>query len=319
MTSFKYKPNKIKYLDEVITLDSKHKELAGKFKSNREELESKKEKIIELTAKLKKLNTNSDLDFKVIKKKGAIRQEIRELEDQIKDTENNTSEINYYKEVGDYIIDYYNEDKDMQYNDMKSNDIEERKEIKETKDTLDLLNEISKQKRKPKRNTKKRVKVVPTNRRTILDYYGGGATETVKDETIYSEGKLLKPNDETETAQATDTEKGNDKLTSAKKKATLLEQYMNIVDTSYNVVRTRQLPMCKTCNIEKLLLQNEGMYVCTTCGEFENVIIESDVPNYKDQLQEKPAYNLGVRRTEECGFVRIWAAILSLIGCGIEV
>jgi hypothetical protein len=296
MTSFKYKPNKIKYLDEITTLDSKHKEVATKFKTDKDDLEEKHTKKNELMKQLKKLDSTKDkeLDLNIIKKKGDIRRELNELTEQIEDIEKSTNEINYYKEVSTLIIDYYNENKeDSQSNDTKSNDtksqeIEEKVELKEEFDTLDKLNEISKQKRKPKRNTKKRMKAPPTNRKTILDFYGmNNKTET-------EDSKML------------------NKVKSAKNKATLFEQYMGTIDTGYNTEKLRYLPMCVTCNQEKLLLQSEGMYVCTSCGEFENVIIESDIPNYKDQLQEKPAYILWVRRTGECGFVRIRFQFLTL-------
>jgi hypothetical protein len=34
-------------------------------------------------------------------------------------------------------------------------------------------------------------------------------------------------------------------------------------------------------------MYSDGIFVCPKCGEFEQFVIESDIPNYKDQLQEK--------------------------------
>ena len=35
--------------------------------------------------------------------------------------------------------------------------------------------------------------------------------------------------------------------------------------------------------MERILVQSDGLYVCSKCGDAENVLIESDVPNYKDR------------------------------------
>jgi uncharacterized Zn finger protein (UPF0148 family) len=42
--------------------------------------------------------------------------------------------------------------------------------------------------------------------------------------------------------------------------------------------------------MERILVQSEGMFVCPNCGETENAIIESDVPNFKETVSDKPSF-----------------------------
>jgi protein-arginine kinase activator protein McsA len=102
MTSFKYKPCKIKFTNEINTLDTTHKSFLTKFKKNNNDLHLLKNKIDQLEQKLTNNNKNIDLETK-----SSIRKEIIMLQEQVKDIENNFSEINYYSIVGDFIIDYY--------------------------------------------------------------------------------------------------------------------------------------------------------------------------------------------------------------------
>src|SRR3989344_2695719 len=76
-------------------------------------------------------------------------------------------------------------------------------------------------------------------------------------------------------------------------KSILLDDYLALIDSNH-MTTTKKLytPIkeCKKCKSEKLLVQAEGMYVCSTCGEVDLIIIESDKPSYKDPSPEKPAY-----------------------------
>jgi predicted RNA-binding Zn-ribbon protein involved in translation (DUF1610 family) len=47
---------------------------------------------------------------------------------------------------------------------------------------------------------------------------------------------------------------------------------------------------CKNCDIELIIHHSEGRYTCTNCGVSEEIIIDSDKPNYKDPIPDKKAY-----------------------------
>ena len=71
----------------------------------------------------------------------------------------------------------------------------------------------------------------------------------------------------------------------------IVDKYMSIVDkTHIRDVRNEEntnMDMCHKCQNEKnIILQKEGITVCTYCGETQNVIIHSDKPSYKDPPRE---------------------------------
>jgi hypothetical protein len=176
------------------------------------------------------------------------------------------------------------------------------------------LNNQSQQKRKHKKQTKKRPKHGETpNSRCILAYFD--STFRIADSNISSSDKQTVP---TSTQQQTqlkthiisktstfiphNNEPPHDKSkppTSEKysveqtvsNRATLFDEYMSIIDKSYNCGKKKSgiIRWCQ-CSEEMTLIQSEGMFVCQKCGLVEYVIIESEVPNYKESGNEKPAY-----------------------------
>lgn len=123
-------------------------------------------------------------------------------------------------------------------------------------DTLAYLNEISQKDRKRRKPSKKRIKSMDDlqHRKTIFDYLNK--------------------------SKMTDNRVIN--------RATLFNEYKNIIDGKYG--KKSFVKICPTCNIEKILIHSEGIYVCPQCGESESLIIESELTSYKDIGCEKPAY-----------------------------
>ena len=66
---------------------------------------------------------------------------------------------------------------------------------------------------------------------------------------------------------------------------------MSIVDKTYVKKKSSIIKWC-TCGKEMTLIQSEGMFVCQspTCGLVDYVIIESEIPNYKESGNDKPVY-----------------------------
>ncbi|MDA9673964.1 hypothetical protein N9T73_00510, partial [bacterium] len=65
----------------------------------------------------------------------------------------------------------------------------------------------------------------------------------------------------------------------------LLNSYMSIVNDSYsNIIEINNI--CTTCKTENILIQNEGITVCTNCGNSQDLLIDSEKPNYKDPINE---------------------------------
>lgn len=89
----------------------------------------------------------------------------------------------------------------------------------------------------------------------------------------------------------------SDKLSSESPKqnlnsrAALHEKYVKIINGYCgNYDNENGTKYCNKCNIERILVQTEGIYVCPECGELETALIESDIPNYKDSNTEKTSY-----------------------------
>jgi len=84
----------------------------------------------------------------------------------------------------------------------------------------------------------------------------------------------------------------NKNIENSNDKGSLKEQYLFLTDAIYvcDKVKLSPIKTCSTCNIEKTLIQSEGIYVCQNCGKLEYVIIESEVPSHKDSGNEKPKY-----------------------------
>lgn len=291
MTTFKYKPEKVKYLNIVETLDEKHQQFVNIFKDKKNNLPNKIEELNNLKKKLDDLNNiNLNLEYnfdKLVKEKSILKDNINKLENEINSIKNGTDEIEYYFKTGDIIIDYYTSfDREDDSNDSNNNNTENTEENKTKKVRINFgkninsiddlsnnkLTEINKNNqllRKEKKPTKKRIKnvddIVVNNNKSILSFF-------------------------TTNNQDNNTESDNiEKVISNRK--SLYDSYMSLIDKKYmsdKINKSSSIKICSKCNIEKTLIQSEGLYVCTKCSEVEYVIIESDQICHKDIGNEKP-------------------------------
>lgn len=70
-----------------------------------------------------------------------------------------------------------------------------------------------------------------------------------------------------------------------------------IINNSYNniinntpLINNYKSNNCENCGCEKKISSNDGLSICYECGEIDHLIIESDIPNYRDNNTEKPIY-----------------------------
>lgn len=77
------------------------------------------------------------------------------------------------------------------------------------------------------------------------------------------------------------------------KRAKILNSYLKIVEPENfkNSDYINNIDICDNCNIEKILEQSEGYYVCENCGVIDYVVIDSDKPSFKDPLPEVTAFS----------------------------
>ncbi len=306
MSSFKYKPEKLKYLSSINTLDELHKKKVDDFNSKKLEIPKKKEELRKLNIELQKLERNSLFNVDDIKKKSLIKDQIEKITEDLYELENGINELDYYSRAGDILIEYYNIVNDNDNDDLDDNfqfdenNMENDQCLNKNCDTdlphnniitnektqisqkLLELNLLSQQKRKIKKPTRKRTKRFEEKpKQNILSFFSTNSEQnnTETDSTINSQ-------------VTNSSEQYSDVEQIVSNKATLFDDYMTMIDRSYvsNKIKSNPIRLCLNCNIEKTLIQSEGSYVCQNCGETEHIIVESEIPNHKDATSEKPKY-----------------------------
>ena len=152
---------------------------------------------------------------------------------------------------------------------------------------LDMLNEMSKLKRKEKKVTRKRVKnvesLIQDKNYNIFDFIHSSANIKIDD--IGNKIKKDKTN-------------GYD----VQDRAILYEDYKTTLE-GYTFKKKNSKP-CTNCNIDKVLIYSEGIYVCMGCGEVENYVVESEINNYKDPMVEKPTFPYK-RKNHFCEWIKL--------------
>jgi hypothetical protein len=281
--AFKYKPHRIKFSQEVKTLDELHNEKINKFDETNKVIDLKKRKIYALKKRL-----NEEIDYDIIDR---IKKKIREYTNDVKNLETSYDELDYFEKTKDILIQYFenksydnssdipneiemnkenNNDSDSQnkdeYNDDDDDDENDNLEISDNiMDRFNKLNDVNLSKIKKKQPIKKRHQKKPAEKKSILqflseDISGNISTEPIK-KIIHEKGKLR-------------------------------DQYLTLIDSSYacNKVKLSPIKLCEQCKEELTLIQSEGMFLCQKCGDATYVIIESEIPSHKDTINEKRKY-----------------------------
>jgi len=256
-STFKHKPPKIKFLNKNNTLDELHNTQITEFKKKNEILPQKRKRLELLEKSLKKIKNGS---LENLEKRNNIKEQIKSIKSDINKIETHEIEIDYYETHFSTLKKYYDikENENKEY-DLQTND---NKNINK----LEKLNLLNQQKRKPKKIAKKRFKLedninaVTRKRKNIMEFL-------VKDEQ-YKKSKH----------DVADT------------KTFLYEQYLLLGKKNFPTKYKQIVKQCEKCGIEKTIIQNEGICVCKQCGEYEHIIIDNNLHNYKNFGNEKPAY-----------------------------
>lgn len=281
MATFKTKPEKTKFSNKIDTLDARHKKIIKEFENDKINLPHLKNLVEQLNIELQKLN-NKDKNLITsddIKKRSEIKNKINELNNEIFDIENQKKEMDYFEKVHELLFEYYdnntNKNEDDLSHDSKKSLSESEKTIidisanieSQKMDKLELLHKQNIKNKKIKKITKKRFDKEENEKKkkTIFDY--------------------INKND-------TNNNQENVNSSPENNKANIYDKYLSLIDNDYNPRNRKKtvIHKCEKCGIEKILNHIEGTYVCVSCGEVENVIIESEIPNYKETGTEKPAY-----------------------------
>ncbi len=105
---FKFKPDKIKYLSNIDTLDSTHKKTIDTINRKREEVPNKLKRLEKAKSDLELLDrSNPTENDDYIFNRAQIIEEISRLEEEITQAENYEDEIDYYSKTYDILFNYY--------------------------------------------------------------------------------------------------------------------------------------------------------------------------------------------------------------------
>ena len=182
MSSFKYKPEKLKYLSNINTLDELHKKQVADFNYKKMQIPNKKAELRKLNANLLEMQKKELCDVDDIRKKSNIKEKIEEITEDLYELENGLTELDYYSRTGDILLEYYNivddscdscDSCDSHFNIIDESDNAEIA-IEKTKISQKLveLNLLSQQKRKIKKPTRKRAKRLEEKpKQNILSFF----------------------------------------------------------------------------------------------------------------------------------------------------
>lgn len=273
MSVFKSKPTKVKVVNERGTLDEIHRDTIDGFNEGRKLFEQNKQKIYLLKEKLKTINLSNENYDKI----NSIKNKIKNLENENINLDILNDELNYFVKNSDILLNYYKDDSKIDDIDEIS-DSEDNNQIlnEDSDDFLDKLNSFDKNIQKEVKQNKQSKQKRRKNKedeihcKSILSFLSN--TQPNIDEKNLHNAELQ---------PSIIIEKG-----------TLKNQYLMLNDPIFSCKKTKLSPIkiCQLCSIEKTLIQSEGIYVCQKCGNFEYVIIESEIPSHKDSMNEKPKY-----------------------------
>jgi hypothetical protein len=269
MSEFKFKPDKPKYIDTVDTVENMHSKALNEISKKINGLNDTIKKHEELQQMLHDMTFQScaSRGLNYVTERANLLQQIEALDEEIQQSKDHQSELNYFQTFENTIFDYYNIIDEFKLEVPTENDAEQHVTTifddiplfeKNSMSLLEQLHEKSKNNRKEKKTTRRRVRDIDTlmkesNTTTnIFQYINDGETDANKN------------------------------------RAQLYQDYILLRDG----YKTQKIVsrMCPTCNIERLQMQSEGIFVCTQCGLSEGGIIESETNNYKEPIIEKPTF-----------------------------
>lgn len=339
-SNFKFKPDKIKYLSNIDTLDSKHKNLINSINKKREDLPKKIKKLEKLKNNLLLLN-NTVEDYISIRAK--LIEDIYVIENEVNEIENYEDEIDYYTKTHDILLNYYDIIDGQNINEINNikETITNNKNLEENLDNYKVMEEIKQIENNDsslvsEKNNFENIDNIEdwninsikifNNKNSKLDMLNNlsklkrkdkrttrkrvkNVESLIKDQNnnifdYINSCSIIKNNidniDNIENINIINNDTTIDNK-NIYDRATLLEDYKILLE-GYSNKKTNRT--CLNCNIDKILIYSEGVYACMNCGEVENCIVESEISNYKDPMIEKPTFPYK-RRNHFCEWINI--------------
>ena len=311
---FKFKPDKIKYLTNINTLDSSHSKIVENISKKRNNLPKKQKKLEKLRVTLSELDLKENVSDDYLTIRAKIIEEIEMIEKEIDEINNYDDEIDYFSKTHEILFNYYDlydgynnitSNNSISHNDniinnnimikssendnIKDEKISNKDEIIKKENDNDIsIGIFSKTNDKPDKlellnyisKMKRKEKKVTRKRIKNVESLIKDNNNNIFD---YLDSKNKQP-----LVKTPENPVINNTEINKKDKATLFEDYKILLE-GYTYQR-RNNKFCLKCNVDKVLIYSEGTYTCLSCGEVENCIVETDITSYKDPMVEKPTF-----------------------------
>lgn len=109
-----------------ITLDSKHRDIISKFKNNKEIIPQKQKELDDIKKKIKELSNKNNINYETIYE---LEEKAFELENDINTLQSGIKESEYFLRTNDILLNYYQENNKVKYEDSDSDDNNENVDI----------------------------------------------------------------------------------------------------------------------------------------------------------------------------------------------
>ena len=248
-----------------LTLNEQHKNFVKQFTKNENNITILKTQLKKLELELDNIiKSNNMNELQQIEIKQNYIDKIRNLKNDITNIENSSNELDYYNKTKNIIYDYYNTNTN-------------------TNDNIDIINKsVNIPSIIPIYSKRKKVSYV----NNIMSFLNNS---TINNEINNNSSSDLTFSDTSKSLYEIKTE---DNLKTENKvidKNAMNNSYNNIINNT-PLTNTYKYNICEQCGCEKKISSVDGISVCNNCGEIDYLIIESDIPNYKDNNTEKPIY-----------------------------
>lgn len=322
MSTFKRKANKLKYRSDATTVPECHTNALADFNINKQSIPYKRRKILDIK---EELNNNKNLS---LTEKSKMMSQIKNLEYEIFQTDENSELLEYASKTADYLINYYEVTSGIYYNsggniydttkdlsqsqsqsesylttdqsqsylaDQSESCYTESSYFTETPSNMSMSSTSIKQKQLDRLHQlnemskqERKVKKPIKKRRIVHQPLTGKSI-------LHFLPTQPEPVEENKQQQQHQQSPLDNMILN---KATLLHKYLMAVDKEYacGKVKAEKIIFCPDCKItkgldvEKYLFQSEGCYICKECGHTNHVTMESELPSHKELANEKQKY-----------------------------
>lgn len=247
-----------------VTLDKLHQSYIEKFQQEKQDLEHQESQLAVMMEEYERLQASemSTLTNSQMQRLFTLENEIATMKNTIHRTKTDDKLADYFMETGSILYEYYDNLKSI-----SKGDDDRRKKS---------LASYQKQHTDNTRSTK-----------TVIDFFRPSTPEpsaTPEKSAASEENAQLKSSQEKERVPY-------------KSRQVLLRKYLEKTNPSevngcqvYEAGDMSDVDKCPDCDTERVLLQQEALLICPQCMRTDNVLIDSNVPSYKDSARENTSY-----------------------------